>query len=247
MIVRVYGDTVSQWSARDEASIKQCGQFAAYGAERDFLCFYEDENGNRLSVMDGAATLRAVGDTDEMLLFLTMDPTIHTVRTDRETAQRLSLMWGVSCDSEAVMEAPDHAVIDSHVVICNDLRSIYDVLTESFGSTALPPFDVWYADVHHRVRHGVCRVVGVYEKNECVACAMTVSECADAAHIGAVATRPIARGKGYASACVLTLTAMLQQENKRVLLSPKNAYARTLYAKIGFRVIGEWGCVHKQA
>ncbi len=244
MIRQVGAERVAQWMPDSEAALRQCGQFAAYGAAQGFLRFYEDEGGNRLSILENAATLVANGDIEEICLFLTMDPTVQSVRTDAETARAMAQLWGVSFKTEAVMEAPCNAA--KHDAVCEmSLRDVYTVLQEGFGEDSLPPFDAWYADVHHRYRRGLCRSVGVYENGTPVACAMTVAECDSAALIGAVATRPQARGKGYASACVLTLAAMLQAEQKRVLLSPKNEYAHRLYDRIGFAVVGEWGSVEK--
>ncbi len=213
MIARADSAAVALWKPDNEAALRQCGQFAAYGAERDFLRFYQDDSGNRLSVFENAATLYAVDDAEEMRLFLTMDPTVISVRTDAQTARLLSLDWGVSYDTEAVMAAPKDAAAFERVSEIA-LKDSYSVLLEGFGKEALPPFDSWYTDVHHRVRHGVCRLVGVYDNDKAAASAMTVAECDSAALIGAVATCPSARGKGYASACVLTLAALLQKEGK---------------------------------
>ena len=63
--------------------------------------------------------------------------------------------------------------------------------------------------------------------------------------IGAVATLPDYRGRGYASACVSTLAASLQKEGRRIYLSPKNAGAQRLYAGLGFVPCGEWGTLQR--
>lgn len=243
MIGRLTGDRPALWTPDSEAALRQCGQYAAYGADTDFLLFYEDDHGNRLSILDGVAVLHAVGNTDEMRLFLTMDPTVHEVRTDEKTAALLSKEWHCCYTHEAVMQAPADADIFPQVQAVS-LKDLYSVLQEGF-SNRVPPFDVWYTDVHHRFRRGLCRTVGVMDDDTLVAVAMTVAECSTAALIGAVATRPCARGKGYASACVLTLSAQLQNEGKRALLSPKNEYAHRLYTRIGFTEIGEWGSIRK--
>ncbi len=243
MIARVTAAQAVLWTPDSEAALRQCGQFAAYGADRDFMRFYVDEQGNRLSILENAAVLHAVSDTEEMRLFLTMDPTIHSVRTDAATAALLAADWQTEFETEAVMQAPSSAQSSPFVQTLTP-REVYPVLQAGFGD-AIPPFDVWYADVHHRFRHGLCRVIGVVENGVPVACAMTVAECDGAALIGAVATAPSARGKGYASSCVLTLSAILQAENKRVLLSPKNEYAHRLYERLGFTVTEQWGSVKK--
>jgi len=73
MMRQVGAQEVAQWTPDSEAALRQCGQFAAYGAEQSVLRFYEDDQGNRLSVFENAATLYANGDTEEMCLFLTME------------------------------------------------------------------------------------------------------------------------------------------------------------------------------
>ncbi len=244
MITRITGQTPFLWNPiASEASLRQCGQYAAYGPNCAFLRFYQDELGNQLSLFDGNAALHTSGDTSEMCLMLTMDPTVLGVRTDAKTAKQLAEKWGVDFDSEAVMTAPKNAE-SSPLVRDISLRKLYPVLSEGFAGS-LPPFDVWYADAHHRFRRGLCRAVAVYESDQPVAVAMTVAECDKAALIGAVTTLPAARGKGYASACVLSLSHQLQKQNKTVFLSPKNVYAHSLYERIGFTVCGEWGYVRK--
>ena len=99
-------------------------------------------------------------------------------------------------------------------------RELYPLLSACF-SEGLPSFDGWYADVSHRLRHGCCRIAVVHENGRPVACAMTTAEGGGAALIGAVATHPDFRGRGYASACVAYLTALLQQERRQVFLSPR--------------------------
>lgn len=243
MIRRVYEEFVSRWTAFTEAAVRQRGLYAAYGTEREFLRFYEDDSGNHLSVLEDTAVLDVTGDSEEMRLFLTMSPDIRYVRTDKETARRLASEWNIGYKTEAVMKAPE-ACVRFDTVCSLEPRAIYPVLQDGF-TDGVPPFDSWYADVHHRYRRGLSDCVGVLENDRVAACAMTVACCEDAALIGAVATRPESRGKGYASACVLTLSSMLQQKNKMVLLSPKNEYAHRLYDKIGFTVVGEWGSVEK--
>ena len=121
-----------------------------------------------------------------------------------------------------------------------DKKQLYPLLVSCFAS-GIPPFDVWYADVSHRQRHGLCRIAAVLEDGVPVAGAMTVAACGGGALIGAVATRRESRGRGYASACVSRLTRALMKEGRQVYLSPKNETARRIYSRLGFIETGEWG------
>ena len=89
----------------------------------------------------------------------------------------------------------------------------------------------------------MCRIAGVTEQGKTVSCAMTVAETETVWMIGAVATHPACRGRGYASAVVRSLVASGQAAGKRVLISPKNEAARSLYERLGFAVCGTWGTV----
>ncbi|MGN1100622.1 MAG: GNAT family N-acetyltransferase, partial [Huintestinicola sp.] len=60
----------------------------------------------------------------------------------------------------------------------------------SFGETE---FDMWYADMSHRIRHGVSKAY--MHKNAACACTDFIYE--GAAYISQVAVMPDERGKGY--------------------------------------------------
>ena len=92
----------------------------------------------------------------------------------------------------------------------------------------------------------MCPIAAVHEDGRPVACAMTTAEGGGAALIGAVATHPDFRGRGYASACVAYLTALLQQERRQVFLSPKNEPAHRLYRRLGYVDTGRWGSLVKE-
>ncbi len=244
MIRQVTGEALSRWQPDSEAALRLCGQIEAYGDARPFLRFFEDDAGGRLSVCHGDAVLASGEDTEEVRLFLTMNPSIRRVRSDRRTALLLAKDWGMPLRSHCVMCAPYPPEAAESSAMEPKLAHLYPLLVAVFGE-AIPPFDEWYADAHFRTRHGLMHTAGVSDGETLLACAMTVSECRQAALIGAVATLPKARGKGYASRCVLTLTGRLQRMGKRVLLSPKNDRAFAIYTHLGFTPCGEWGEVQR--
>jgi predicted GNAT family acetyltransferase len=75
-----------------------------------------------------------------------------------------------------------------------------------------------------------------------IAAASTSAEAYDAALIGGVWTTPQSRGRGMSSAVVGALCGALARERKRPYLFylHDNAAAARVYAKLGFRVTGEW-------
>lgn len=394
-----------------EAAVRLRALLHTYGADRPFLPFYQGEDGAVCALLDGTAVWLpgAGGEFEEMALFLTMQPQVHTVRTSGDAARALSKSWGVPAHVGAVMtparrfcppegggkpggwqrmdgargaDVAENAggagepgaargpeglgdaggagkgdtagkpgisgemggaslspEMPDSVLVSPAPREVYPLLCACFGDT-LPPFESWYADVSHRLRHGHCRLVGVRAGETLAACAMTTAECppdlragrpsrapegvaaewpegaaaewlegaasewpegpaaellegaaaewlkgpagsanaalpgapespaaagspagyaegtkynrqgdtlynGGAALIGAVATLPAYRGRGFASRCVSALAAALQAENRRVLLSPKNSPAEALYTRLGFAVCGEWGEIHR--
>ena len=224
-----------------DAAVKIAAKARAYGLSRPFLRVYAGEGGSVLSVMDGVATLYAGSDADEALLFVCMSPDVHALRTDEETAARFAASLGTPCQTGVTMEYRGDPMVNASAETLSP-RDAYPLLAEVFGES-LPPFDVWYADVSHRVRHDMCRIAGVTEQGKTVSCAMTVAETETVWMIGAVATHPACRGRGYASAVVRSLVASGQAAGKRVLISPKNEAARSLYERLGFAVCGTWGTV----
>ncbi len=211
------------------------GAYEAYGAEQAFLRFYRDEHGAVLSVMDGVATVRCgEGSREEIAVFLELLPEVSAVRTDAAMAKFLSDRWGSSYEVRPVMRCrvPLTATVET---VSASPREVYPLLSRIFAD--FPPFEPWYLDTAYRIRHDCCRIQAV-KNEEVVASAMTVAQWETGAVIGAVATAPEQRGKGYASACVSALAAQLQREEKCVFICPKNEAAQRLYERLGFAAEG---------
>ncbi len=221
-----------------EAGVKLRSLVAAYGVDTPFLKVYCGDNA-AFAIMDGDAVL--CGDDGEARLFLTMDPSVRRVRTDERNARLLADTWQTEATCGDVM-TPGCAMTADKAVTAVTPREYWPVIQAVFGDT-LPPFDAWYADVSHRWRHGLCRLMGVYEDGNVVAVAMTTAEDDRAMLIGAVATLPAYRGKGYAGKLVTTLAAIGQAEGKKVWLSPKNERALGLYTRLGFIPTERYGQV----
>ncbi len=239
-----------------EAAVRIRALAEAYGLDLPFLQLWSDGEGGFASLMDGAMTLSLPrGLNDEWAAFVSMQPEAASVRTDGKTARALAALGDWSVETGAVMAPGPALAAPEREPEALSPREAYPVLAACFAG-ALPPFSPWYVDVSHRVRHGLCRLAGFREGGAAVSTAMTVAECAaapcepapcgGAALIGAVATLPAGRGKGYASSAVLSLARCLLAEGKRVFLSPKNAHAHALYARIGFADAGEWGSLKRR-
>ncbi len=221
-----------------EALLRIRGAAEVYGVDRPFCRFWTDGNGGALMISEGVATMYPADALDEWALFLTMSPDVKTVRTTAEAARKLAELWNAELQCGRVMRAEDIAVCGQAAEV--PPATLYPLISDVFGES-IPPFDAWYADVHHRLRHGAFHSRAVCEEERVLSCAMTVAQCEDAVLIGAVATHPTARGRGFASACVTALTQAYRQKGVTVYISPKNEAAEALYSRLGFTVCGEWG------
>lgn len=242
MIQTATPESFENYTPRSEAGVRILSLVQAYGVEQSFLRFWRGEYGSAISLMDGHAVIEfQQEERDELFIFLTMQPEVRSVRTDEENARLLAALWPRSrLETGAVLTLRDRIVPTGPADLTSSPREIYPILQTGFGET-LPAFDAWYADVSHRMRHGVCRAAVVREMGRPVACAMTVAQARDGAVLGAVATLPDYRSRGYASACVTTLAAVLQGEGRRIDICPKNEGARRLYERLGFSFCGGWG------
>ncbi len=206
------------------------GYQKAYGTAQSFLQFYGDERGGQLAIMDGVATVLWHNDVEELQWFLSARADVHTVRCAGILAKVL-VSTGWKTTLRPVMHC-QRETAQAGKTQMPSIRELYSFLTSVFAE--MPPFDEWYVDVSHRVRHGCCRICAVKNDDMIVASAMTVAEWDEGAVIGAVATHPEHRRRGLAARCVTDLTAMLQKEGKTVYICPKNDGAQRLYERLGF-------------
>lgn len=218
----------------NDAAIHIKAQVKAYGFEQSFLNVYQMDDICVFSVMDGVLTVYPLSNRDysELIMFIQMTPSIQTIRTDCQTADKISSSF---CGEKRICELLEyHSEFHSQSVEDKITpKDAYKLLKRVFSSN-MPSFDNWYVDVSHKIRHFCCNLVGIREENELVATAMTVAETDDEWVIGAVATDKDYRNRGYASRLVLSLCSIGKRQGKRVFISPKNENAHNLYKKIGF-------------
>ena len=236
--------------AATDGAVRIRSWHAAYGAQTQFLSSFTDGRGTFLSVMDGCAVLADLigGSPDgaavdeEWAAFIAMPPDIRRVRCARAAGERLAAALHVPVTAGKMLRCgacPPAGRPDGPVPVRTvRAEGVYRLLCGAFPDGALPPFDAFYVDLSHRLRHGLCRIAAVEDPpGTPVSCAMTVAEAPDAVVIGAVATAPQHRRRGYASACI---RALLAEDARPALIAPSGDAAARLYRSLGFLPFGGW-------
>lgn len=220
-------------------------RLSAYGLKETFAPFYTDGQ-TVLSVLDGNAVL--CGDMvspDEWADFLRICPDIQIVNMSFSQAVDMGERWQLPVTKKPVMQLQQRLPLPQIPLTNPSPRELYPLLQEVFGDS-MPPFDNWYVDISHKMRHGLCRTIAVIKDGKPISCAMTVALSDKTAVIGAVATAPSHRRQGLAAQCLSGLVADLRVDNpnRQILISPKNIYAQQLYADLGFTECDAVGCIH---
>lgn len=236
--------------AATDGAVRIRSWYVAYGAQTRFLSSFTDGRGTFLSVMDGFAVLAdltgdAIGGAavdEEWAAFIAMHPDIRRVRCARAAGEQLAAALQAPVTAGNVLRCavcPPAGQTDGPVPVRTvRAEGVYRLLCAAFPDGALPPFDAFYVDLSHRLRHGLCRIAAIEDPpGTPVACAMNVAEAPDAVVIGAVATAPQHRRRGYASACI---RALLAEDARPALIAPADDAAARLYRSLGFSPCGGW-------
>ncbi len=205
-------------------------RYLAYGLDADFAPLYMDEEGSVASLLEGHVVLSGgTQNITEWATFFAMHPQVRQISAQIDAAQQIARITGGNISQKKLLQLCDNTLSSTIETVKPTAREMYPLLNAVFD---MPAFDGWYVDVSHRIRHGICETAGIVENDQLVSTAMAVAQCDTALVIGAVATAPQYRGKGYARQCI---AAIVQNHlDKTIYICPKNVYAENLYKKIGF-------------
>lgn len=239
---------LTSFCERDVFGTRISACMTVYSTEYPFALFYLQEIGEQITAalckIDGAMTICCAENADfEELSQFIKAVGFDSLLCDASVCDSLGLEpektgWIVEyCKTEK--EFDNHSAF---FAVGFELSGVYDILHRS-DFDGLDNRARWLSDVSFRVNRGAAKAAAVQEDGELAACAMVLFETQAAALIGAVATLPAHRGKGYAGALVTSLAREEKAANKRVeLLCASNGIV-DFYQKLGFRITGEWTLV----
>lgn len=208
----------------------------AYGTQQPFASFYLG-GGSAVSILDGQAVchLAGEGDVPELCAFLRMNPMVSGVLSSGALPLPVQ-------EQGAVMEYRGGALPPCpDAVDTEDYEGFYRLLTAvPWMARALPPFDVWYVDACHKVRHGVAVMMAVKDKGQIVSGGMITAQSPDMGILACVATREHDRGRGLGGQVTAALTRRLWEQGKRACLFRRQGENEGFYRRLGYENTDRW-------
>lgn len=213
-----------------------------YGTEHAFAMFWVQEENEKPTAsvcrVDGNMTVCSLENADyEELAAFVNAVGFSSLTCDAEVMKKLG--FEPSKSSFTVEYKGGAAVGNAEKVRDCDKRKIYDLLCGC--GFELGDYSVFLADVCARLNKGTASFAAIMNGDEPCACAFALFKGKKSVLLGAVATNPSARGKGYAS----ELVGALAEENseKKVFLFCRNDSLADFYGRIGLEICGRWAVV----
>ncbi len=212
---------------------------ATYGTEHSFAMFWVQEIEGKdvaaVSKVDGNMTVCCLdgADYEELSAFINAVGFL-TLTSDAAVMKKLGFKIA---KSSFTVEYKGGSVPETKEITRDcDKKKIYDLLCTC--GFELGDYGAFLADVCARLNKGTASLSAVMNGSEPCACAFALFEGVKSVLLGAVATNPSARGKGYASRLVGALAE--EKSDKKVFLFCRNDSLADFYAKIGFEKVGCW-------
>ena len=239
-------ETINGISSSDPFACRIISLYNSYSPDLVFVDYWLLQNDS------GDFTGAIARNGSNFILFLTKQSDIGEV----SSFMRVAGASAVICDGRFRLELNGCKTLSGVVLVrCSafedndseldfyepDIKSVYEMSEKSADENFTPPpFDDFYVDVNHKLRHNTARLVGIWENGVCAASAMTVAESTDGAVIGAVSCDPDYRRRGFGSALIKYLTNVLVAENKAVYLHRAQNANVDFYKNLGFEEYGVW-------
>mgnify|MGYP004460412267 CR=1 FL=1 len=199
----------------------------AYGTGYDFCRLYRSEKGSLLIYNSSAVISGEWDDIGELCSFIMINSP-ETVECPPDVGERLSLD-GYTAYHRTLFEKKVEPSPSKYTETVS-LMKMYEIVKAAFG---ISEFELWYADMSHRIRHGVSRAF---------MCDDTACACADFVYVGygyisQVAVSPDQRGKGYGRRITDMVSGELAEMGAATRLwAYDDVY--DFYRRLGFEPVG---------
>ncbi|MGN1102624.1 MAG: hypothetical protein ACI4RG_10565, partial [Huintestinicola sp.] len=144
----------SYYSGRINAACK------AYGTGYDFCRLYRFDKGSALIYNSSAVISGECEDTDELQSFIMINSP-DTIECPPDLSDKL-ILKNYEKKHRTLFERRDIQQSENSSEAAT-LMKMYEIVKASFGETE---FDMWYADMSHRIRHGVSKAY-MYKNAAC--------------------------------------------------------------------------------
>ncbi len=223
----------------DPCSARITALFRTYGAEYDFALFWvqtiDGISVAAISRIDGNMTVCTTEKADFEELFHFVNAVgFQSLTCSCEDME--SLGFEPSETSFTVKFSGESEAEKINTVRDYDKKKIYDLLCDC--GFELGDYGAFLSDVCSRLNKGTASMIAAEENGSLRACAFALFEGEKSVLLGAVATSPEARGRGFASAIVSEIAK--EKSQKDVFLFCRNDSLVDFYGKIGFEVVGKW-------
>ena len=120
------------------------------------------------------------------------------------------------------------------------VKEVYSIISTSASDNfKVPSYESFMLDVNHKINQRTIRMYAIKEEIP-AACIMTLAESRESAVLGALATNPKLRKKGYGGFLIKYINNVLIGEGKKVYLHRAPDENISFYNKLGFKQYGFW-------
>ena len=215
--------------------------YQAYGEGVGFVAFWEQE-------ADGATAALISRFEDKFSLWLTADSDLEEIAAFLHfqgagsalfnAAFPLTIAGSAQTIEGQVLEYTGDDHISDIEIYEPEFKELYALLQSCESPIfRVPEYLLFLSDLTHRRNRGKLTVASTAVGGELASSVMTVSETGCAAILGAVATRPDCRRRGFSRELVRTLATRLREQGRRACVLSASPANTQFYINSGFTVI----------
>ena len=229
-----------QITADDPFYTRILSLYESYGEGLDFVAFWTQEN-------EGGITSAISRFEDKFSLWLTGDSDLDEVAAFIRFQNAGSCLYNAAfspgfpddlpCIEGQVLEYIAEDYISDIEIYEPDFKALYDLLKACESPVFIvPEYLLFLSELTHRKNRGKLHLAATAADGMPASSVMTVSETGNAAILGAVATRPDCRRRGFSRELVRTLATKLRREGRRVFVLSATDHNTRFYEHSGFTV-----------